>query len=354
MSDHEPGDPRIVEQRFVTVGKRRPDFLDLRRPIPVGSRRNGASASRETDQHYSTTMLLACELTDVDQPLFLLGRRASIADVGTMRPYRDLSGAAAPIEVCYQIVESHPHMLLAQIPCLCLRAVHRRVDALGVPYDPRVLQRIKILFLCFPSGALRLSHSAALLQFHHARDGGVATRSADAAKNAVAPRIVAEVIEAGVLRAGAIGGLRVDHLEVSKHGLPRSTEAVEIQTVKANLRSAFGKLIVVGAQPLDEFDYRGVTPHPRGKAPQTGERFYCVGIALLAAHVVIYAIGAGPIRLRGNSCKPLLLNEPLGDPGALPVKLVGAVRRRPEQNQASIADEIHEQIVVASGAVQRV
>src|SRR5258707_4333094 len=66
-------------------------------------------------------------------------------------------------------------------------------------------------------------------------------------------------------------------------------------TISKRIHTSNGyvKLIVVGAQPLDEFDYRGVTPHPRRKAPQTGERFYCFGVALLAAHIAIHAICAG-------------------------------------------------------------
>ena len=244
-------------------------------------------------------------------------------------------------------------MLLAQIPCRRLRAVHRRVDTLRVLYDAGVLQSVKVLFLRFSTSASRLSHSAALLKFHHAGDGRVATGSANATKNGVASRVVGEVIEAGILRAGAIGCLGVDPLEVSEHGFPGSAQAIEIETVKADLRSAGGKLIVICAQPVDELDHRGVAPHPRGKAPEPGERFYCVGVALLAAHIAIHAIGAGPIRLCGNGRKTFFLDEPLGDLGALPIKLVGAVRRRPQQDEARIVDEIHERIIVMSGAVQR-
>ena len=105
------------------------------------------------------------------------------------------------------------------------------------------------------------------------------------------------------------------------------------------------------AQPLDELDHVGVAPHPRGEAPEVGERFYGIDIVAHAAHVAVDAVGVGPIGLDRDGREAFLLDEPLRDLGALAVELVRAVGRLAEQHEARVADQVHERVVVWAAPV---
>ena len=120
-----------------------------------------------------------------------------------VRPYGDLGPAAPATEMGHQIIEGHRHVLLAQVPSRCLGAIHGAVNASAFLTTRAFWSALKY------SSSLRilrsrLSHRTALLKLHNAGDRGVAAGPADAAEHAVAARVIAEVIEAGVLGAYAI------------------------------------------------------------------------------------------------------------------------------------------------------
>ena len=107
------------------------------------------------------------------------------------------------------------------------------------------------------------------------------------------------------------------------------------------------------AQPLHELDDHGVAPHPCREAPEVGERLDGIGVVTQAAHVPADPVGVGPIRLGRNRDKSFLFDEPLGNLGALAIKLVGAMGRFAEQHESRVAHEIHNPVVVFGGPGQR-
>jgi hypothetical protein len=136
--------------------------------------------------------------------------------------------------------------------------------------------------------------------------------------------VLAEVVEADITSAGLPRRLGVDFLEILQHGFHRGAEAVKIEAVEANPWSARRQRVVVRSQPLDELDHLGVAPHPGWEAAEVGERFNGGDVVAHTAHVAVDAVGVGPIGLDRDGCEAFLLDEPLGDLGALVVELVRA------------------------------
>src|SRR3982074_1717310 len=56
---------RVMEERLIATGKRRPDVLAVGRTVPVRGCRDGAMMRGESDQHGFATISLAHELADV-------------------------------------------------------------------------------------------------------------------------------------------------------------------------------------------------------------------------------------------------------------------------------------------------
>jgi hypothetical protein len=65
----------------------------------------------------------------------------------------------------------------------------------------------------------------------------------------------------------------------------------------------------VSAQPLDELDDLGATPHPGRKAAEAGERFTGIGVVAGAADVPVDAGGVRPISLGGYRHEATLLDH---------------------------------------------
>jgi hypothetical protein len=129
-------------------------------------------------------------------------------------------------------------------------------------------------------------------------------------------------------------------------------EAVEIETVEAGPFSVRGQRVVVRSQPLDELHHLDVAPHPPGETPEIGERFGGIEIVAGTADIAVDPVGVGPVRLDRDGREPLLVDQPLGDPGSLAIELVGAVGRLAEQHKARVADQVHQRIIIPVGAGQ--
>ena len=70
---------------------------------------------------------------------------------------------------------------------------------------------------------------------------------------------------------------------------------------------------------------------------EVGERLHRVPIGAGAAHVPVDPVRVGPVCLDGHGGEPVLFNQPARHERALPVELVGAVRRFAEQDDAGRA-----------------
>ena len=88
---------------------------------------------------------------------------------------------------------------------------------------------------------------------------------------AVRLRVLAEVVEARVAVPRALGGLRVNLVQIIKDRLHRGVQAVEVESVEADLFLIGRELVVVCSQPADKIEHVGVAPHPGGEAKKPSE-----------------------------------------------------------------------------------
>src|SRR2546427_4317400 len=102
-------------------------------------------------------------------------------------------------------------------------------------------------------------------------------------------------------------------------------QAIEIEAIKSDRRVNRCARIVVGPQPADKVKDVGITPHPGRKTFEIRQGLDALGIVADSTHVAIDAVGVWPIRLDGDRGETLLLDEALGDLGALPIELVRTV-----------------------------
>ncbi len=93
-------------------------------------------------------------------------------------------------------------------------------------------------------------------------------------------------------------------------------------------------------------------PHPSGEALEVAERFAGGGIGADTAHIAVDAIGGGPVGFDGHGAEAFVFDEQAGEPGALAVDLVGAVRGRAQEPHARVADGGEQGGVVGRGAVE--
>jgi hypothetical protein len=148
---------------------------------------------------------------------------------------------------------------------------------------------------------------------------GLADSKADGSPVLLA--LAAKMLKARVPLAGPRRRRRINLLEVGDHLPDRGIEAVEIEAVEpGGLRRV--ATVVVRAQLADEVEHLGVTPHPGGEALEAAEGLLRVGVLARPAHVAIDAICIGPIGLDRDAGKALLLDQPAGDQGPLPIELV--------------------------------
>ena len=146
--------------------------------------------------------------------------------------------------------------------------------------------------------------------------------------------------------ARPVGRLGVDLVQVGDHGLHRGVQAVEVQTVEADLAACPADAVVVVAEPADEVEDVGVAPHPGRESPESRQGVDGLGIVAAAADEAVDAIGVGPVGLDGHGVEALLADQPLGDLRTLAIKLVRAVRRLADQDEAGVADQLQEGIIV--------
>jgi hypothetical protein len=83
-------------------------------------------------------------------------------------------------------------------------------------------------------------------------------------------RVLAEVVEARVAVSRTPCGLRVNLVQIIKDRLHRGVQAVEVESVKADLLLIGREGVVVRAEPADEVEHVRVAPHPRREAPEPG------------------------------------------------------------------------------------
>ena len=77
-----------------------------------------------------------------------------------------------------------------------------------------------------------------------------------------------------------------------------------------------------------------------------------IGVCVIGEshHVAVDPVGVGPVGLDRHGGESTFVNEPTGDAGPLPVELVRPVRGLADQDEAPVADEIEQRVVVVSSA----
>jgi hypothetical protein len=104
---------------------------------------------------------------------------------------------------------------------------------------------------------------------------------------------------------------------------------------------------VVSMQPRHEGADVLVAPHPARKPLERVERaLRVVVVGRVAAHVVIDAQCIGPVAFDRDGSKPVVLDQPARERGAVVVELVRAVRRLADHHDALVGDEVDEPIDV--------
>ncbi len=300
VSSSRRGRPCIVEEVLPAVPQRLAHVLALGRTAPARRGGDGPGVGGESDQQRVVPVALADELPDVELPTLCRLRRAGIADVRVVLPDRDLGRSGGPFEMRGELLERLGHVAVAQVPALRPAAERGAVVALGIDHQARVLLRVEpTVVLLEPAFAERLARGQ-LAELHELLDGRPLARldAADACLVGVDLRIAAEVVEARVALAGALGGLRVDVVEIVEDGLDGGVEAVEVQAVEPGLRASCRQRVVPVAQPPDELDDLGVAPHPRREAPEVAQRLLGAAVVAEAPHVAVHAVGVGPVAPR--------------------------------------------------------
>ena len=102
-------------------------------------------------------------------------------------------------------------------------------------------------------------------------------------------------------------------------------------------------------EPSDKIQHVGVSPHPLRETFKATERFHAVAILAYATDEPVDAISVRPVRFHGDGVKTSLLNQPLRNLSALPVKLVCAMTSFTQQDKPGIANEGQSRIVIARG-----
>ena len=161
------------------------------------------------------------------------------------------------------------------------------------------------------------------------------------------------MFEATVVMPRALRGFRIDFAEISQDRFDRSVQAVKIEPVKARLPICVALLVVMLTQPADEIEHIGVAPHPLRETFETAQRVHAVEIGTFASNETIDAVSVRPIGFHRDGVEAALINQPLGDEGALPVKFVRPVTRFAEQNEAGLAHHLDERVVVVRRTGQR-
>jgi len=104
-------------------------------------------------------------------------------------------------------------------------------------------------------------------------------------------------------------------------------------------------------EPFDELEHDGIPPHPGGESLEPTESRVGGGIVAFPAHVSINPVGIGPVCFDRDGAEALLEDQPLGDFGALGVKVVRAMRSFTKQHELRIAYQIEKRSVVGGAAV---
>src|SRR4051812_38088010 len=86
----EPRNADLMKERFVALGKRRPNRLALYRSVPCAARRHCPAVGRKSDENRLGSMPFANHLADIHLAGITHLRRPGVPDVGIMFPQHNL------------------------------------------------------------------------------------------------------------------------------------------------------------------------------------------------------------------------------------------------------------------------
>src|SRR3990167_3249784 len=317
----------LVKLILPTVRARRADVLDVHLAIPVVGGGHLAMVGAHADQHGVVLPGNPAELTDVEFAAPAHGGGGSIADMRVVRPDHGFRRGAAVLQQGLQGLE---HMPVAQVPRGRGAAVHDPVVLFGRPHHPGVLLGIEEVFVVLLEGLQAFAQQAVELGDHGIL-AGVAFAVFD--EQAIARRLVLPARQAGIALACLLGLLRVDLIQIMQdlgHGV---AQAVDIQAAKLDAL-VLAQLLVVVVQPVDEARYIGVAPHPGGEA---GKGALGPGRGVALAGETVELRGIRPVRLDRDYVEAMPFDQALGNGGAGPVEVRGAMAGLADQHHAGIA-----------------
>jgi hypothetical protein len=243
---------------------------------------------------------------------------------------------------------------VAQVPGRDFPAKHIAVILLSVAHYDRVLFGEEIGVRCHLAVSLQIFQrlSPQCDEFPH--DGILASRRHTETRGvAIGFDFLAEMFEATVMLAGALRCFRVNFAQVSEDSLDRGMQTIQIESVKSAFPVLGNLFVVVFAQPADEIEHIGVSPHPLRETFEATQRFHAVDVRACAADETVDPIGVRPVCFHRHGIEAAFVNQPFGNLRTLPIEFVRAVTRFAEQDKARIAHQIQERIVVVSRAGQR-
>ncbi len=161
------------------------------------------------------------------------------------------------------------------------------------------------------------------------------------------------MVEARVPLPGPVRLRGIDLVQILDHRLDRRPQAVEVEPVETGLGGRVPLRVVAGPEPLDEAQDVAVAPHPGGKSKEPLQGGIGVRVARHPHHVSVHPVRIGPVPLNGDHGEAQLVDESPGDTGTLAVELMGPVRRLSDEYQPTVADQVHERVVVGAGPGDR-
>ncbi len=151
--------------------------------------------------------------------------------------------------------------------------------------------------------------------------------------------ICAHVVEARVTFACSSCLLGIDALEVLDHRFDRSAQAVEVETVEADLGRRARLRVVARPQPLDERQHVAVSPHPRREATKAFQRSVRVAVVGVAQHVSVNPVGVRPVSFDGHRVETQFVNESSRDSSTFSVEFVRSVRGFADEYESTSTNE---------------
>src|SRR4051812_25098557 len=109
--------------------------------------------------------------------------------------------------------------------------------------------------------------------------------------------------------------------------------------------------VIVLAEPSHKRFYVPIPPHPNRETGKPRERPAGSWIVTATAHVLVYAMGIGPVSFGRNRLESFLNDQALRDRGSRGIELVGSVSSFTEEHKPGVAGKIDQRVEIGAAAL---